>query len=211
MLDAVVVIRAFCSAFLSRLCLQMMTDLASKSSRRLAWHPCSVFLLAARVRPHFRMLHLLFSLHVIVFLIVYHRFVLITPSSAPANEFDRNALCYIPRFEPWDQTVAKFIRLKPLYRCPTQKRNLVNVIRTTGELIINQTVNRTSFAGAVTHCVYLKVGRNVEEKLFRDWSYTLSEPVLINDGRSDAIIDADFVLTRCYNDRARHFTGKHFW
>ena len=187
-----------------------MSNSAIKPSRRLASCHYALLLLPMRARSRFRLLHLLFSLHIILFLIVYHRFILITPSSIEPIDPNTNGLCYIPQFDPWDQTIAKSKRLKPLYRCPTQKRNLINVVDNT-HLIINQTVNRTSFAGSVTHCLYMKVDRNPEAKLFRDWSYTLSEPILITNGRSEAIRDADFVLTRCFNDRRRHFNGEHFW
>jgi hypothetical protein len=63
----------------------------------------------------------------------------------------------------------------------------------------------------ITHCVYFKVDRNPNEKHFRDWSYTLSEPILIDNGLTDSIVDAEFVLTRCYNDKRNHFDGEKFW
>ncbi|CAF0825370.1 unnamed protein product [Rotaria sordida] len=179
-----------------------------------------------RFRKHLHLLYLLVTLNIIFFLIVYHRLILITPSSSFIdlsitsfidNSFNAqndqylspSSTCYIPRFDPWDQTVAKSIHIKPIYRCPMNKQNLIDVINNT-QLFINQTVNRTSFSNSITHCVYLKVGRNPEEKFFRDWSYTLSEPILIVNGYTDPILDADFVLTRCYNDRTRYFNGTTF-
>jgi hypothetical protein len=121
-----------------------------------------------------------------------------------------SSVCYIPRFDPWDQTIAKLIRIKPIYRCSMNKQNLINVINNT-QLFINETVNKIYFSNSITHCVYLKVDRNPEEKFFRDWSYTLSEPILIVNGYTDPILDADFVLTRCYNDRTGYFDGNQFW
>ncbi|CAF0947831.1 unnamed protein product [Rotaria sp. Silwood1] len=178
-------------------------------------------------RKHVHLLYVLVTLNIVFFLIVYHRLILITPSSSTSSidlsitsfiggsfneqndQYLSSSTCYIPRFDPWDQTVAKSIRVKPIYRCPMNKQNLINVINNT-QLFINQTVNRTSFLNSITHCVYLKVGRNPEEKLFRDWSYTLSEPILIVNGYTNPILDADFVLTRCYNDRTRYFHANKF-
>jgi hypothetical protein len=176
----------------------------------------------SRLRPRFRLLYLLVCLNIIFFLIVYQRLILITPSfihisiasSIPNNTVKINdqlsSICYIPRFDPWDQTVAKSIRIKPIYRCPKTKRNLINIINYT-RLFINQTVNRMYFSNAITHCVYLKIDRNPEEKYFHDSSYTLSEPILIINGSTKPILDVDFVLTRCYNDRTGYFDGEYFW
>jgi len=126
------------------------------------------------------------------------------------NTLVSSSICYIPRFDPWDQTVAKSIRIKPIYRCPMNKQNLINIVNNT-QLVFNQTVNETYFSSSITHCVYLKVGRNPEEKYFRDWSYTLSEPILILSDQIYSILDADFVLTRCYNNRKGYFDGNQFW
>lgn len=184
-----------------------------------------------QLRKRLHLLYVLVTLNIIFFLVVYRRLVLITPTNeSPVDVFitsilhessDRNesidilsrvssSVCYIPHFDPWDQTVAKSIRIRPVYRCPTNKHDLIHVVNF-NQLKINQTVNRTSFANSVTHCVYLKIGRNPEEKFFRDWSYTLSEPILIENGMTQAITDSDFVLTRCYNDRTNHFDGQVFW
>ena len=47
---------------------------------------------------------------------------------------------------------------------------------------------------------------------FRDWSYALSEPILIDEWIvQNPILDADFVLTRCYNNRIGFFHGENFW
>ena len=121
-----------------------------------------------------------------------------------------SSVCYIPRFDPWDQSVAKLIRIKRVYRCPENRKNLINVINNT-QLSINQTVNATYFSSSITYCVYLKVNRNPEEKSFRDWSYTLSEPILIVNGYTNPILDTDFVLTRCYNETKNHFNETEFW
>ena len=192
----------------------------------------SSIMVPIRFRKRFHLLYLLISLNIIFFLIVYHRLILITPSALSSIDvsitsiFDEDsdrehesnispsslasAICYIPHFDPWDQTVAKSIRIKPVFRCPMNKENLINVINHT-QLFVNQTVNKTHFFNKVTHCVYLKVDRNPDEKLFRDWSYTLSEPILISNGLTESIDDTDFVLTRCYNDSTIHFTGTTFW
>lgn len=182
-----------------------------------------------RMRNHYHVLYILVTLNIIFFLVVYHRLILITPSTASIDlsiasyiqNSDYNneqiddksissSICYVPRFDPWDQTVAKYIFIKPVYRCPMNKGNVINVINNT-QLFINQTVNATFFSNKITHCVYLKVGRNPEEKAFRDWSYTLSEPILITNGQTEPILDADFVVTRCYNDTTRYFNGTNFW
>ncbi|CAF0937954.1 unnamed protein product [Adineta ricciae] len=155
------------------------------------------------------MLYLLVSLHIALFLIVYHRLILIKSSPFQSFYSDRNQLCPIPRLDPWDQTISKSLRLKAPYRCPTHKRNLIDVVNHT-QLFINQQVNRTSYLGSITHCVYFKVDRDPEEKSFRDWSYTLSKPILITNGHTQPILDADFVLTRCYNNRTKYFKGEIF-
>ncbi|CAF4244340.1 unnamed protein product, partial [Rotaria sordida] len=121
-----------------------------------------------------------------------------------------SSICYIPRFDPWDQTIAKSIHIEPKYHCPTNKQNLINVINYT-QLFINQTINRTDYLNSITHCVYLKIDRNPDEKYFRDWSYTLSQPILIINGSTKPILDVDFVLTRCYNNRTGFFNGDNFW
>ncbi|UJR09783.1 hypothetical protein I4U23_014010 [Adineta vaga] len=184
-----------------------MTDLSVRS--RFDLYQYFILLLPNRVRSRFQLLYVLAIFHIILFLFVYHRLILIKPVPFKSINFDQNQLCSIPQFDPWDQTIAKSISLKSVHRCPTHKRNLINVINHT-QLSINQTVNRTSFSGSITHCVYLKVDRNPEEKSFRDWSYTLSEPILITNGQTNSILDADFVLTRCYNDRTNYFDSNHF-
>ncbi len=204
----------------------------SESSRHLHLYEYSSLIMSFHLRKRFHLLYLLVTLNIIFFLIVYHRLVLITPSSSSSSlssvdlsiasymennlneQYDQQMLsssvCYIPRFDPWDQTIAKLIRIKPIYRCSMNKQNLINVINNT-QLFINETVNKIYFSNSITHCVYLKVDRNPEEKFFRDWSYTLSEPILIVNGYTDPILDADFVLTRCYNDRTGYFDGNQFW
>lgn len=196
----------------------MFLTMSESSNRRLYLYNYVTLCIPTSVRSCFQLLYLLFSLNIFFFLIVYHRLILITPSSIrrsnPNNHLQEDeelsSICNIPRFDPWDQTVAKSIRIKPLYRCPTHKRNVIDVINNT-QLFINQIVNRTYFSGSITHCVYLKVDRNPEEKEFRDWSYTLSDPILIINGSTKPILDADFVLTRCYNDRKNYFNGENFW
>ncbi len=197
-----------------------------ESSKNLHLYPYRSLIMSMRLRKRFHLLYLLVTLNIIFFLIVYHRLVLITPASSSVDlsitsyiennfneQYDQqmlsSSICYIPRFDPWDQTIAKSIRIKPIYRCPMNKQNLINVINNT-QLIFNETVNKIYFSNSITHCVYLKVGRNPEEKYFRDWSYTLSEPILIVK-YTDPILDADFVLTRCYNDRTVNFDGNKFW
>ncbi|CAF4961018.1 unnamed protein product, partial [Rotaria socialis] len=66
-------------------------------------------------------------------------------------------------------------------------------------------------SNSITHCVYLKIGRNPEEKYFRDWSYTLSDPILIVNGQTEPIVDTDFVVARCYNDTTKYFNQGTFW
>ncbi|CAF1193279.1 unnamed protein product [Adineta steineri] len=191
-----------------------MSEILTKLSGRLCFH--GFLSISIPVRSRQRIFYLLFSLHVIFFLIVYHRLILITPSST-TNKISANngksssssSICHIPDLNPWDQTVSKSLNIKPLYVCPKHKKNLINIINHT-KLFINQTVNKTYFSGLITHCVYLKVDRNPEEKHFRDWSYTLSEPILIINGRTESILDADFVLTRCYNNRKEYFHGEYF-
>ncbi len=197
-----------------------------ESSQHLQSYKYTPLIMSMRLQKRFHLLYLLVTLNIIFFLIVYHRLVLITPSSTSLDlsirsfidnnfneQYDQqmlsSSICYIPRFDPWDQTIAKSIRIKPIYRCPMNKQNLINVINNT-QLVFNETVNRIYFSNSITHCVYLKVGRNPEEKYFRDWSYTLSEPILIVK-YTDPILDADFVLTRCYNDRTVNFDGDKFW
>jgi hypothetical protein len=195
----------------------------AESTRHLHLYEYPSLIMPFRFRKRFHLLYLLVTLNIFFFLIVYHRLILITPSSSfdvsitletdlnePNEQLLSSSICYIPRFDPWDQSITKSIRIKPVYRCPMNKQNLINVINNT-QLSINQTVNTTSFWNTITHCVYLKVGRNSEEKFFRDWSYTLSEPILIVNGHTDPILDADFVLTRCYNDRRGYFNGTIFW
>jgi hypothetical protein len=198
------------------------------TEQHLHLYEYSSLIMSLRIRKRLHLLYLLVTLNIIFFLVVYHRLVLITPSSPStidlsiASFIDNNfneqydqqmlssSICYIPRFDPWDQTIAKSIRIKPVYRCPMNKKNLIDVINNT-QLFINETVNRIYYSNSITHCVYLKVGRNPEEKFFRDWSYTLSEPILIVNGYTEPILDADFVLTRCYNDRTGYFDGNNFW
>ena len=166
------------------------------------------------LKRSFQLLYLLVSLNILFFIIIYHRLILITPtfpteSTVKINQLS-TSICFIPVFDPWDQTVAKSLRIKPLYRCSTSRRNLINVINST-RLSIDQMVNRTYYQNSITHCLYLKIGRNPDEKQFRDWSYSLSLPILIENQLTDPILDADFVLTRCYKDRAGFFDGKKFW
>lgn len=207
-----------------------------ESSRSLYSYNYLSLNMLIRIRKRFHLLYLLVSLNIIFFLIVYHRLILITPSSSGSSasltlssvdlsissfidnnlneQYDQqmfaSSICYIPRFDPWDQSVAKSIRIKPVYRCPMNKQNLINVINHT-QLYFNDTVNKMYYGNSITHCIYLKVGRNPEEKFFRDWSYTLSEPILIINGQTKPILDADFVLTRCYNSRLGYFDGDQFW
>ena len=179
------------------------------------------------IRKRVHLLYFLIILNIIFFLLVYHRLILITPSTisfidVSISSFNgkqenveeilnlSSSICYIPHFDPWDQTVAKTIKIKPVYRCPTNRPSLINVVDF-NQLIVNQTVNETFYSNTITYCVYLKIGRNPEQKLFRDWSYTLTEPLLMVDGQTNPIDDADFVLTRCYNDRSNHFDGDSFW
>ena len=173
--------------------------------------------LTAYLKRIFQLLYVLVSLNIIFFLVVYHRLILINPSltrifvpKIVVNQTDNNSVCFIPRFDPWDQTIAKSLRIKPTYRCPRNRRNLINVINST-RLQINQHVNKTFYSNSITHCVYLKIDRNPEEKYFRDWTYSLSEPILIRQGVSEPILDADFVLTRCYKERTGFFQGENFW
>ncbi len=195
----------------------------SESTRPLHLYEYSSLIMPTRFRKRLHLLYLLVTLNIFFFLVVYHRLILITPRSSSTSidvivDFDdesneqriSSSICYIPRFDPWDQSITKSIRIKPVYRCPMYKQNLINVINNT-QLFINQTVNKTSFGNSITHCVYLKVGRNPEEKYFRDWSYTLSEPILILNDQIYSILDADFVLTRCYNNRKGYFDGNQFW
>jgi len=195
-----------------------MSELSVKSTRQLHFYQYPAIIIPARFRPNFQLFYLLVSLNIIFFLIFYHRLVLIKPSfittlipnNVSKNNEQLSSICYIPRFDPWDQTIAKSLRIKPLYRCPTDKKNLINVINST-QLFINQTVNRTYYSNSITHCIYLKIDRNIEEKYFRDWTYSLSEPILIINGKTNPILDTDFVLTRCYNDRTGYFIGEKFW
>ncbi|CAF4227993.1 unnamed protein product, partial [Rotaria sp. Silwood2] len=189
-----------------------------KLYHRLHLYEYRTSIIPIRSRSRFQLLYLLFSINIIFFLIVYHRLILITPSSIktliPYNTIEKNeqlssSICYIPHFDPWDQTIAKSIHLEPLYKCPKNKQNLINVVNYT-QLFINQTVNRTDYSNSITHCIYLKINRNPEEKYFRDWSYTLSEPILIINGNTNPILDVDFVLTRCYNNRTGFFHGEYF-
>ena len=162
-------------------------------------------------RQRAQLLYLLVSVNIVFFVLTYRRLVLIDPSSIylSVRTFVARpaAVCPIPEFEPWDQTIAKSIQIPPTHRCPTYPENLVDVVNFT-QLSINQTVNRTSHAGSISRCVYLKIDRNPEERHFRDWSYTLSEPLLIVGGRTAPILDADFVLARCYSDRSQ---SKKLW
>lgn len=184
------------------------------------------------IRNRLHLLYLLVSINIIFFLVVYHRLILITPTSSfsltsvdviiPSDgdestneQYDQqlltSSICYIPRFDPWDQTVAKTIRIKPVYRCPTNKRSPIDVINQT-QLSFNETVHQMYYRKSITHCVYMKVDRNPEEKFFRDWSYTLSKAILLEVGQTtEPILDADFVLTRCYNNRSGFFDGNTFW
>ena len=176
---------------------------------------CPPSVMRARMRQRFQLLYLLVSANIVFFVLTYRRLVLINPSSIHLSirTFVSHyvpgpaAVCRIPEFDPWDQTIAKSIRIPPVHRCPTYPENLIDVVNFT-QLAINQTVNRTSFSNSISHCVYLKIDRNPEEKYFRDWSYTLSKPVLIVGGRTAPILDADFVLTRCYGD---HSHPRKFW
>jgi len=206
------------------------STVSDHSSRHSHLHDYSSLIMSIRLRKRLHLLYLLVVLNIIFFLLVYHRLILITPLSNSASSIDKSvvsfieknfveeqtdekisssSVCYIPRFDPWDQSVAKLIRIRPPYRCPTNKQHLIHVFNNT-QLVFNQTNNRNYFDNSVTHCVYLKVGRNPEEKYFRDWSYTLSQPILI-DGYTEPILDADFVVTRCYNTRTGYFNGNKFW
>jgi hypothetical protein len=196
-----------------------MSESFVRLNRRLYFHNYPALISPARFKLRFQLLYLLVTVNIIFFLIVYNRLILITSSSIKTlilkntdttSNQQSSSICFIPRFDPWDQTVAKTLRIKPLYRCPTDKQNLINVVNYT-QLFINQTVNRTSFRSSITHCVYMKVYRNFTEEHFRDWTYSLSEPILIIDGSTKPILDADFVLTRCHNDRTIFFAGETFW
>jgi len=195
-----------------------MSELTVKLHRQLYSYEYPIVTIPARFKTRFQLLYLLVSLNVIFFLIVYHRLVLITPSFIPKlntnnpinDSKQQSPICFIPRFDPWDQTISKSLRIKPLYRCPIDKQNLINIINST-TLFINQTVNKIYYSNSITHCVYFKINRNPEEKYFRDWTYSLSEPILIINEQTNPILDADFVLTRCYNDRTGFFNGEKFW
>lgn len=202
------------------------------SSIHFHLHDYSAINMFLPIRRRFHLLYLLVSLNIIFFLIVYHRLILISPSTSytltsvdveisPDDDDNANtqydqqlltsSICYIPRFDPWDQSVAKTIRIKPVYRCPVNKRSLINVINHT-QLYFNETVHRMYFSRSITHCIYMKIDRNPEEKSFRDWSYTLSNGILMEVGQTtEPILDADFVLTRCYNNRSSFFVGGKFW
>lgn len=206
----------------------MVKNPSGSSARHLHLYDYPSLIMSIRLRKRLHLLYLLVVLNIIFFLLVYHRLILITPLSNTVSAIDKSvvsyidknfaeqsdekisssSVCYIPHFDPWDQSVAKLIRIKPVYRCPTNKQHLIHVFNNT-QLVFNQTNNRIYYANSVTHCVFLKVGRNPEEKHFRDWSYTLSEPQLIN-GYTESILDADFVVTRCYNTRTGHFQGNKF-
>ncbi|CAF3697455.1 unnamed protein product [Rotaria sp. Silwood1] len=196
-----------------------MSDSSMKLYHRLYLYEYQALIIPTRSKRRFQLLYLLFSVNIIFFLIIYHRLILITPSSIKTLILDNtiikneklssSSICYIPHFDPWDQTVAKSIHIEPLYKCPTNKQNLINVINNT-KLFINQTVNKTYYSNSITHCIYLKIDRNPNEKYFRDWSYTLSEPILIINGSTNSILDVDFVLTRCYNNRTGFFNGENF-
>jgi len=196
-----------------------MSELPVKLNRQLYIYEYPTAIISSRFKSSFQLLYILVSLNIIFFLVIYNRLVLIKqPRFIPTlksnnttkNNEQLSSTCYIPRFDPWDQTVAKSLRIKPLYRCPTNKQNLINVINST-QLFIDQTVNRIYYSNSITHCVYLKINRNPEEKYFRDWSYSLSEPILIINGQTNPILDVDFVLTRCYNNRTGFFNGEKFW
>lgn len=168
------------------------------------------------LRRIFQLLYLLVSLNILFFLIIYNRLILVNHPvkssllSPVNNQTNDNSVCFIPRFDPWDQTVAKSLRIKPLYRCPTHRRNLIDVVNST-RLMINQNVNKTSYSSSITHCIYMKINRNPDEKFFRDWTYSLTEPILMLNGFSEEILDTDFVLTRCYNNRTGFFNEDRFW
>ncbi|CAF1260831.1 unnamed protein product [Rotaria sordida] len=194
-----------------------MLESSMKFYHQLYLYEYQTSIIPTRSKSCFQLFYLLFSLNIIFFLIIYHRLILITPSSIrtlisyktiETNE-QLSSICYIPRFDPWDQTIAKSIHIEPKYHCPTNKQNLINVINYT-QLFINQTINRTDYLNSITHCVYLKIDRNPDEKYFRDWSYTLSQPILIINGSTKPILDVDFVLTRCYNNRTGFFNGDNF-
>jgi len=132
-----------------------MSEIFVKLNRRLYLYNSSALTIPSRFKLRFQLLYLLVTINIIFFLIVYHRLILITSSSIKSllpkkNEFILNdqlsssSICFIPQFDPWDQTVAKTLRIKPLYRCPTDKRSLIDVINYT-QLSMNQTVNRTIF------------------------------------------------------------------
>lgn len=171
-----------------------------------------------RWRQHLRLLYSIFIVNLLFFFLIYHRLVLISyprfhisiATIIDDEQFPSSSICHIPRFDPWDQTLAKSLRIKPVYRCPTTKRRLIDRYNGT-QLFINQFVNRTSYAGRITHCLWTKIVRNPEEKFFRDWSYSLSPIVLMNENLTEPIVDADFVLVRCYNDRRGFFEGGKFW
>ena len=170
-----------------------------------------------RWKKHFQLLYLVVSLNLIFFLLIYHRLVLITSfdrfsisTLVDERQFPSSAVCHVPQFDPWDQTIGKSLRIKPVYRCPTQKRVLIDRLNGT-QLLINQHVNRTFYAGRITHCFRMKIRRNPEEKFFRDWSYSLTDIQLMDHHPSEPILDADFVLVRCYNDRRGFFLGDKLW
>jgi hypothetical protein len=190
-----------------------------KLIRRLNPYDYSSIIIPIRFKTSFQLLYLLVSLNIIFFLIIYHRLILIKPPFSKTKHLPNNvdndheqslSICYIPPLDPWDQTIAKSLRIKPIYRCSTNRKNLINVINSS-QLFINDIVNKTYYSNSITHCVYFKINRNPEEKYFRDWSYSLSEPILIRNGRTDPILDADFVLTRCYKDRRGFFHNEKFW
>ncbi|CAF1200960.1 unnamed protein product [Didymodactylos carnosus] len=155
-------------------------------------------------------LHILVIVNIIFFILIYRRLIPFGPSNnSESNEsslFDLPSICLIPKFDPWHPTIAKVIRISPVYRCPTNKKPLVDIINYS-QLKINQTVNQTLYRGKITHCVYYKIGRNPDEVHFRDYSYTLSKPILIQSGVTNEVQDADYVLTRCYNDPTILFNG----
>ncbi|CAM4829261.1 unnamed protein product [Rotaria magnacalcarata] len=194
-----------------------MPDSSMSLNHRLHSHEYQNYIIPTNSKSRFQLLYLIFTINVVLFIITYHRLILVKSSSIKTflitnhieDDEQTSSICAIPRFDPWDQTVSKLLHPQPLYRCPTNKQNLINVINHT-QLFVNQTVNRTDFSSSITHCMYLKIDRNPEEKYFRDWSYTLSEPILITNGSTDAILDVDFVLTRCFNNRTGYFNGEKF-
>lgn len=171
----------------------------------------------SRWKKHFQLLYLIVSLNFLFFLLIYHRLLIISSFDRISismliddRQFPSSSICHVPQFDPWDQTISKSLRIKPIYRCPSKQRILVERFNGT-QLMINQHANRTFYNGKVTHCFRMKIHRNPEEKFFRDWSYSLIDLQLMTENLTEPILDADFVLVRCYNDRRGFFNGEKLW